>query len=201
MKRLAKDLVALQPDLMVTSATPATAAMLEQTLPFPIVFVMVADPIGSGFVASLPRPGGNATGFTLIVSSLGGKWVELLKEIAPRIARVTLLFNPPTATFVEGYLRPFKAAAASLGVEAIVAPVNDMPELQSHVTTQAREPNSGLVVMPDAFTHDPSRGDYCAGCSLPYPCHLFGPFIHWSWRADLLRSLCRRRVSACRIVC
>jgi len=112
---------------------------------------MVADPVGSGFVASLPRPGGNATGFTPIVGSLSGKWVELLKEIAPRIARVTLLFNPPTA-FVEGHLGSFKAAAASFSMEAIVAPVNDMPELESHIATQTRKPNSGLVAIPDAFT-------------------------------------------------
>ena len=152
MKRLAKELVALQPDLILTQSTPAAGAMLEQTRTIPIVFVLVADPVGSGYVASLPRPGGNATGFTPIVSSLGGKWVELLKEIAPHLARVTLLFNPPTATFIQGYLSPFKAAAGSVGVEAIVAPVNDMPELQSQVTTQAREPNSGLVVIPDTFT-------------------------------------------------
>src|SRR5262249_51601087 len=107
---------------------------------------------GSGFVASLPRPSGNATGFTPIVGSLGGKWVELLKEIAPRVARVALLFNPPTATFIEGFLNPFKAAAASLGAEAIVAPVNDMPGVESLVTTEARELSSGLVVIPDAFT-------------------------------------------------
>jgi putative ABC transport system substrate-binding protein len=152
MKRFAKELVTLQPDLILTSSTPATAAMLQQTRTIPIIFVLVADPVGSGFVASLPRPGGNATGFTPIVGSLGGKWVELLKEIAPRVARVTLLFNPPTATFVEGYLNPFKAAAASLGAEAIVAPVNDMPSVESLVTTEAREPSSGLVVIPDAFT-------------------------------------------------
>ena len=78
--------------------------------------------------------------------------MELLKEIAPRLARVALLFNPPTATFIEGYLNPFKIAAASLGMEAIIAPVHDMPEVESLVATQAREPNSGLVVIPDAFT-------------------------------------------------
>jgi putative ABC transport system substrate-binding protein len=152
MKRFAKELVALQPDLILTSSTPAAAAMLQQTRTIPIVFVIVADPVGSGFVASLPRPGGNATGFTPIVRSLGGKWVELLKEIAPRLARVSLLFNPPTATFIEGYLDPFKAAAASVGAEAIVAPVNDMPGLESFIATEARQPNSGLVVIPDAFT-------------------------------------------------
>jgi putative ABC transport system substrate-binding protein len=152
MKRFAKELVTLQLDLILTSSTPAAAAMLQQTRTIPIIFVLVADPVGSGFVASLPRPGGNATGFTPIVGSLGGKWVELLKEIAPRVARVTLLFNPPTATFVEGYLNPFKAAAASVVAEAIVAPVNDMAGVESLVTTEAREPSSGLVVIPDAFT-------------------------------------------------
>jgi putative ABC transport system substrate-binding protein len=86
MKRFAKELVALQPDLILTSSTPAAAAMLQATRSIPIVFVIVADPVGSGFVASLPRPGGNATGFTPLVRSLGGKWVELLKEMAPRLA-------------------------------------------------------------------------------------------------------------------
>ena len=152
MKRFAKELVALQPDLIFTSSTPATAAMLQATRTIPVIFVLVADPVGGGFVVSLPRPGGNVTGFAPIVGSLGGKWAELLKEIAPRIARVMLLFNPPSAPFIESYLNPFKAAAASLGMEAIVAPVNDMPELESLVTIQARKPNSGLVVMPDAFT-------------------------------------------------
>jgi putative tryptophan/tyrosine transport system substrate-binding protein len=152
MKRFAKELVALQPELILTSSTAATAVMLQQTHTIPIIFVLVADPVGSGFVASLPRPGGNATGFTPIVGSLGGKWVELLKEIAPRIVRVTLLFNPPTAPFVEGYLNPFKTAAASVGAEAIVAPVNDMSGVESFVTTEARERSSGLVVIPDAFT-------------------------------------------------
>ncbi len=152
MKRFARELVALQPDLIFASSTPATAAMVQATRTIPVIFVLVADPVGSGFVASLPRPGGNVTGFTPIVGSLGGKWAELLKEIAPRIARVALLFNPSAATFVESYVNPFKATAASLGMEAIVAPVKDMRELESLVTSEAREPNSSLVVIPDAFT-------------------------------------------------
>jgi putative ABC transport system substrate-binding protein len=150
MKRCSKELVALQPDFILTSSTPVTAAMLQHTRTIPIIFVLVADPVGSGFVTSLSRPGGNATGFTPIEGSLGGKWVELLKDIAPRVTKVTLMFNPPTATFVEGYLNPFKAAAASLGVEAIVAPVHDMPEVESLVSTSGQ--NSGLVVIPDVFT-------------------------------------------------
>jgi putative ABC transport system substrate-binding protein len=152
MKRFAKELVALQPDLIVTSSTPATAAMLQQTRTIPVIFVLVGDPIGSGFVTSLAQPGGNVTGFTPIVGSLGGKWVEVLREIAPRLSRVTLVFNPPTAPFVKDYLNPFRTAAASHGMEAIVGPVNDMSELDSLFTTQAREPNSGFVVIPDVFT-------------------------------------------------
>lgn len=109
-KRCSKEFVALQPDVILTSSTPVTAAMLQHTRTIPIVFVLVADPIGSGFVASLSQPGGNATGFTPIEGSLGGKWVGLLKDIAPRITKVILMFNPPTATFVEGYLNPFKSA-------------------------------------------------------------------------------------------
>ena len=107
---------------------------------------------GTGtFIPSLPRPGRNVTGFTAIEASLGGKWVELLKEIAPQVARVILLFNPAMAPYAEYYLRPFKVAAASLGLEAIVAPVHDSFELEAVVTTQAGEPNSGLIIMPDAF--------------------------------------------------
>jgi putative tryptophan/tyrosine transport system substrate-binding protein len=152
MKRFAKELAGLQPDLILTSSTPAAGAMLQQTRTIPIVFALVADPVGSRYVASLPRPGGNVTGFAPIVGALGGKWVQLLKDIAPRLTKVALLFNPPTATFIDGFLNPFKTAAASLGIEAIVAPVHDMREVESRVTTQAREPNSGLVVIPDAFT-------------------------------------------------
>jgi putative ABC transport system substrate-binding protein len=124
---------------------------LQHTRIIPIIFVMVSDPVGSGFVASLPRPGGNVTGFTAIEGALGGKWVELLKEIAPQVARVALLFNPAMAPYAEYYLPPFKAAAASLGVEAIVAPVHGSSELEPVVARQAREPNSGLIIMPDAF--------------------------------------------------
>ena len=152
MKRFAKELVALQPDLIVTSSTPATAAMLQQTHTVPVIFVLVGDPIGSGFVTSLARPGGNVTGFTPIEGSLGGKWAEILRDIAPRLSRVTLVFNAPTAPFVDRYLNPFRAAAASHGVDAIVGSVNDMSELQSLFTTQASEPNSGIIVIPDVFT-------------------------------------------------
>jgi len=151
MQRFAQELVALQPDLILSNSTPATAALLQQTRTIPIVFAMVADPVGGGFVESLSRPGGHVTGFATLEGTLGGKWLELLKEIAPRVARVACLFNPAWATFVEYYLNPLKAAGASLGVEVIAAPVHDTSELESVVATQAREPNSGLVVIPDVF--------------------------------------------------
>jgi putative ABC transport system substrate-binding protein len=151
MNRSANELVLLQPDFILTGSTPAAAVMLQHTRTIPVIFLLVADPVGSGFVASLPRPGRNATGFTPIQASLGGKWAELIKEMAPRVGRITLMFNPETAaTFVEGYLSSFKAAAASLGVEASVAPVHDIHEVESLVS--ASGPNSGLVVIPDAFT-------------------------------------------------
>jgi len=151
-QRSAKELVALQPDLILSSVTPTTAALMQHTRTIPIVFATVADPVGSGFVASLAQPGGNVTGFQAMVGSLGGKWLELLKEIAPRVARIAMLFNPAVAPYAESYLNPFKAAATSFAVEAIAAPVRDTSELEFVVAAQARVPNSGLIVMPDTFT-------------------------------------------------
>jgi putative tryptophan/tyrosine transport system substrate-binding protein len=150
--RFAKEMVASQPDLILSSSTPTTAALLEQTRAIPIVFGIVTDPVGSGFVASFPRPGGNATGFTNFEPTMGGKWLELLKEIAPRVNRATFLFNPGTGPHFEYYLGTFKAAAASLAVQPIVTPVRDPSELESAIAAQAREANAGIVVMPEAFT-------------------------------------------------
>jgi putative ABC transport system substrate-binding protein len=150
MKASANELVMLQPDLLLTVSTPATGVMLQLTRTIPIIFLLVADPVGSHFVASLPRPGGNGTGFTPIVGSLGGKWVELLKEIAPQLGKINLMFNPPTAPFVETYLSSFKAAASSLDIEPNVTPILDMREVEGLVS--ASDTNTGLVVIPDAFT-------------------------------------------------
>src|SRR5262245_8940114 len=155
MQRYAKELIAQQPDLILSSSTPSTATLLQQTRTIPIIFASLVDPIGSGFVASLSRPGGNVTGFTIMEGSLAGKWLELLKEIAPRVARVAFLFNPATAAAY--YLTPFKAAAAAFGVEAIAAPVHNRSELESVVAAQAHMPNTGLISMPDAFMIDHSK--------------------------------------------
>ena len=150
-QQFAKELVALQPDLILTQNTPITAAVLQQTRTIPIIFANVSDPVGSGFVAGLPRPGGNVTGLIDIDASMAGKWLGLLKEVAPRVARVAFLFNPATAPFAEYYVTPLKAAAASFAVEAIAAPVRDTSELESVVAGHAREPDGGLIVMPEAF--------------------------------------------------
>jgi putative ABC transport system substrate-binding protein len=152
MRRFAKELVALQPDVILSNTTPTTTALLQQTLTIPIVFAIVADPIGSGFVASFARPGGNVTGFTFTEPTMAGKWLELLKEIAPRVVRIAMLFNPVSATYADYWLNPFRAAAPSFAVEAIAAPVRDTSELESVIAAQAREPNGGLIAMPDSFT-------------------------------------------------
>ena len=150
--RFAKEMVASQPDLILSSSTPTTAALLEETRTIPIVFGIVSDPVGSGFIASFPRPGGNATGFTNFEPTMGGKWLELLKEIAPRVNRATFVFNPVTGPHFEYYLGTFKAAAASLAVQPIVTPVRDPLELEAAIAARAREANGGIVVMPEAFT-------------------------------------------------
>jgi len=150
-QRSAMELIALQPDLIVTQNTPPTAAMLAQTSTIPVVFVIVADPVGSGFVKSLPHPGGNATGFTIMEPTIVSKWLELLKEIAPHVTRAAILFNPATTPYANIYVTPFKAAAPSFALEATTAIVHDQTELETVIAAQAREPNSGLIVMPDGF--------------------------------------------------
>jgi putative tryptophan/tyrosine transport system substrate-binding protein len=177
MRRFAKELVALQPDLILSSTTPTTTALLQQTRTIPIVFAIVADPVGSGFVASLARPGANITGFIFTEPTMAGKWLELLKEIAPGVARVAMLFNPASATYAEYWLNPFKSAAPSFGVEAIPAPVRDRSELEAVIAAQAREPNSGLIAMPDSFmdAHRVEVTSLAARYRLPavYPFRLF----------------------------
>src|SRR5215467_16286613 len=149
--RLARELVDLQPDVILTESTPVTAAALHETRTLPVVFVQVADPVGSRFVASFPRPGGNATGFNNIPLTMTGKWLELLMEVVPRTVRVMFLFNPPTAPYAQRFFEPFKAAASSIGVEAVASPVHDPAEIETAIAAFAREPSGGLIVLPSAF--------------------------------------------------
>jgi putative tryptophan/tyrosine transport system substrate-binding protein len=150
-RSFAKEIVDLRPDAIVGQSTPVVVALVRETQTIPIVFVNVADPIGSGFVASLARPGSNLTGFMTDNSALGGKWVELLKEIAPRTVRVALMFNPTTAVPLKFYMPSVQAAASALGVEVNATPVHAKDEVEGVVAAQARDPGSGLIVMPDPF--------------------------------------------------
>ena len=150
----AKDLVTLQPDVVFAVTTPAVASLLRETHTLPIVFAQVSDPVGSGFAASLARPGGNVTGFTNIniEASIGGKWLELVTQIAPAVRRVIMIYNPPTAPFANYYLRPFEAAGTAQGVQARPAAVDSDTEIENTLDSLAREPGGGFVVLPDTFT-------------------------------------------------
>jgi putative tryptophan/tyrosine transport system substrate-binding protein len=153
MKMFAKELVGSQPDVIVTSSTQVTAAVQRETQMIPIVFVTVADPIRAGFVASLPRPGGNLTGFVNLETSTGGKWLELLTEIAPSVKRVAVIFNPDTAPGGGTFFLPVvEAAARWLNVEPIAAPVRSDAEIEMVITALGREPGGGILVLPDPFT-------------------------------------------------
>jgi len=152
MRRFARELVALHPDVILSASTPGTAAIKRETRTIPIVFVVVADPIGDGFAASLAHPGGNLTGFTNMESSMVGKWLQLLTEIAPSIRRVAMIFNPATAPDGGAYFLPFfEAAARSFKVEPIIAPVRSDSEIETVITALGREPKGGFVLQTDSF--------------------------------------------------
>src|SRR6516162_2896964 len=146
----AAEFVELKVDVIVTPGT-AVPAVKQVTSVIPIVFPLASDPVASGFVASLARPGGNVTGFTLIDFPIMGKWLELLKEIAPGIRRMTFMFSPPTAPWVPLFLRELGAAPASLAVELSETPVHDEAEIKAAITAFAREPGGGLIISPDPF--------------------------------------------------
>jgi putative ABC transport system substrate-binding protein len=153
MRAFAKELVGLKPDVIIGDSTAGTLALARETKSIPIVFVMVADPVGSGFVVSFARPGRNITGFSNFEPSLGGKWVELLKELAPRVERIALLYKPETAPFARMYLTESEVAAKSLGVNAIALPVRDISEMERLVAALGSGPQAGLVALPDIFTY------------------------------------------------
>jgi putative ABC transport system substrate-binding protein len=153
MRTFARELVDLQPDVMLAIGTSATAALQRETRTIPIVFAGIGDPVGDGFVAGLPRPSGNLTGFISTEASFGGKLLELLTEIAPGVKRVAAMFNPDSEPGGGSYyLTPFEAASRSLKVAPIAAPIHSDAEIETVITSLGREPGGGLVVMPDAFT-------------------------------------------------
>jgi putative ABC transport system substrate-binding protein len=152
-RTLAHELVGLQPDIIVTSGTtPVAIALQRETRTIPIVFVNVDDPVATGLVAALNRPGGNITGYALYETPLAGKWLELLLEIAPGLKQAAIMFNPDTAT-LSVYMPSFETAARSLKVVPIAAPVHDDVEIETAIVDLGREPGGGLVVMKDAFMY------------------------------------------------
>ena len=147
---IATELVALAPDVIHVTVSPATRALKLATQTIPIIFAGVADPVGDGFVASLARPGGNITGFSSADAGLGGKWLQLLKEIAPGVTRAAVIHNPDTAPHAL-FLPAQEAEAASLGITLIRAAVRDRAGIESAVAALARDPGGGIVVIPDIF--------------------------------------------------
>jgi putative ABC transport system substrate-binding protein len=151
-RALAQELVSLKPDIILATSTPTTVALQRETRTIPIVSANVADPVAMGIVARLDRPSGNITGFATLEASLGGKWLELLSEIAPGLKRAAIMFNPDTAVSSSSFMPSLETAAPSLKVVPIIAHVHDEAEIETAITALGREPGGGLVVIPDVFT-------------------------------------------------
>jgi putative ABC transport system substrate-binding protein len=152
MRTYAKELVALRPDLIFVTTTPSAVALLQESRTIPILFANISDPVGSGLVSSLAHPGGNATGVTNFEFTMGGKWLQLIKNVAPGVTRTAVIFNPETAPYWPGYVHPAEAAAGPIGIKLVATPVRDRSEVESALLAQAREPGGSIIVLPDSFT-------------------------------------------------
>jgi ABC transporter substrate binding protein len=202
MRTFAKELVSLSPDLILAQTTSVVAALQRETSTIPIVFVVVSDPVGSGFVASLPRPGGNITGFINIESSLSGKWIGMLKDIVPGITRAVLMFNPETAPYFDYYLQPFEAAARSYAVEPITAPIRTAADIERLVTSVGERLDTGVVVMPDVFTGTLRNLNLIISLAARHRVPTLPISVHGcSGRPDFLRNRPARSLSASRRLC
>jgi len=166
MQKLASELVELKPDVILGMTTPAVTALVQETKTIPIVFVNIVDPLGRGFISNTGRPGGNVTGFLNYEFSMAGKWLETLKQIAPSVRRVAVLFNPQTAPYANAFIRVAEAAAPSLGISPIAAGVHDDGELERTMADLARQPGGGLIILPDAFTV--GHRDQIVACAARY---------------------------------
>jgi putative tryptophan/tyrosine transport system substrate-binding protein len=153
----AAQLIGLTPDVILTASTTNLTVVQQATSTIPVVFVQVSDPVEQGFVASITKPGGNLTGFSMFEFSVGGKWVDLLKEIAPSLARVAVMFNPDTSPQSKFFMRSIEAAAPSHGVQAIAAPVRATTEIEAALQDFSRQPNGGLILPTDTFTRMRSK--------------------------------------------
>jgi putative ABC transport system substrate-binding protein len=152
MRKFAKELVTLNPDVILANSTPVTLALQRETQTIPIVFAIVGDPLGSGFVASLAHPGRNITGLGMFEASIASKWLDLISQIAPGFSRATFMFNPDTAPYIRSFLLPsFEASAKLLKIEGTTAQVRGEAEIEAAVASVAREPKGVLIVGPDNF--------------------------------------------------
>jgi putative ABC transport system substrate-binding protein len=177
-RTLAKELVNLRPDVILGHNTVVISALARETQTVPIVFTSALDPIGSGFATTLAHPGGHITGFTNNDPAMGGKWVQLLREIAPRTVHVAFMFNPATALPVQTYLPSVQAAARSFAVQASTAPVHTKDEIEGVIAAQARNPGGGLIVPPDVF-NVVNRDLILASAARPPFCGIRWPDCLW----------------------
>jgi len=168
MQKMAKELVESGPDVINVTTTPATAAVLRETHTIPVVFSVVSDPVGAGFVQNFPRPGGNATGFVNIEASVGGKWLGILREIAPRTSRVSIMFNPKTSPQSVFYLKSLEPAAASMALPLTVAPIGNASDITTAIKDLAQFPDAGIVVTPDVFTFAKEQRDLIISLAAQY---------------------------------
>ena len=152
MKALARELVALEPNVIIVISTPVTAAVMQETHTIPIIFVQNFDPVGSGLVKSLVAPDGNITGFTSYEPAMGSKWLELLKGVAPQVARVAIPYNPQTAPYAGLFLSSIEPAAPSFAVQTIAMPIQDAGTIEKAIEAFAHETNGSLMVFPDVTT-------------------------------------------------
>jgi putative ABC transport system substrate-binding protein len=192
---LAKELVALQPDVILAHTTPITAALQRESRTIPIVFAVVADPIGSGFIASLPQPGGNITGVSQYEASVTGKWLAMLKEIAPSLVRAGFVANPKTATYYGYFLRAGEALASSLGIEPVPVLIENATDIERAIESFARVPNGGLVLIPDSSTA--VHRDLIIALATRHRL----PAVYWNRWSDVLRERLGRLVPAGGILC
>jgi putative ABC transport system substrate-binding protein len=196
----ANEIVALKPDVIVVHSTPAVNALRKLTSTIPMVFVLIGDPIGSGFIATLAHPGGQLTGFMNVDAPMAGKWLELLKEIAPKVGRVALIFNPRTSPY-RSYLESFESSAPTFQVQAVATPVLDAAEIERAITALGQEPDSGLFVVPDVFVQVHRELIIRLATPISLARDLPLSFLRYQWRPDVVWARYCRGISSSSILC
>jgi putative ABC transport system substrate-binding protein len=180
----AAELLAMAPDLILANTTPVTVALREQSGAVPIVFTQVVDPVGQGLVPNLAHPGGNVTGFTHLEFAIGGKWLQTLKEVAPAVERIAVVFNPQMAPYAEALVPPIEAAGRTFAVATMTAPAADAAAIEAAVTAFAHRPNGGLIVLPDVTTAQ--HRDLIIGLAAQHQLPAVYPFRYFTTSGGLI---------------